>query len=146
MTDIWRNTFEHCSSLQNIQIPNSVTSIKEYAFLGCFSLQRIHIPNSVTIIWRDAFLGCSASFDVDVNNPHYTSIDRALYSKDRKKLIKGNTKKDFIIPYGVTSIGDCAFYRYSSLQSIHLPDSVTCIEDYAFPSVPPYKVSIFLTV
>ena len=37
-----------------------------------------------------------------------------------------------IIPEGVTSIGDFAFYECTSLGSIAIPESVTSIEDWAF--------------
>jgi hypothetical protein len=46
--------------LQNITIPNSVTSIGKGAFYGCESLQSIDIPSSVTSIGDNAFLGCSS--------------------------------------------------------------------------------------
>ena len=34
----------------------------------------------------------------------------------------------------VTSIGSCAFYNCSSLESVTIPDSVTSIDSYAFNS------------
>ena len=37
-----------------------------------------------------------------------------------------------VIENGVTSIGDCAFYRCSNLSEIIIPDSVTKIGEYAF--------------
>ena len=40
-------------------IPDSVTSIGEYAFYGCWSLTSIIIPDSVTIIGYAAFLNCT---------------------------------------------------------------------------------------
>ena len=43
---------------KNTIIPNSVTSIGDYAFYGCSSLTSIYIPNSVTTIGNDAFYGC----------------------------------------------------------------------------------------
>ena len=45
---------------QNTIIPNSVTSIGEYAFFVCSSLTSITIPNSVTSIGSSAFRNCSA--------------------------------------------------------------------------------------
>ncbi|MDO4972333.1 MAG: leucine-rich repeat domain-containing protein, partial [Bacteroidales bacterium] len=41
------------------EIPNSVTSIGNWAFYGCTGLTSVTIPNSVTSIGDDAFYGCT---------------------------------------------------------------------------------------
>ena len=41
-------------------IPDSVTSIGDYAFAGCSSLTSVTIPNSVNTIGDSAFWGCSS--------------------------------------------------------------------------------------
>ena len=41
-------------------IPDSVTSIGDYAFSGCTSLTRVTIPNSVTSIGNEAFASCTS--------------------------------------------------------------------------------------
>ena len=45
-----------CSNLASLTIPNSVTSIGNYAFWGCRGLTSVTIPNSVTRIGDYAFL------------------------------------------------------------------------------------------
>ena len=45
-------------------IPNSVTSIGEYAFSHCTSLTSVTIPNSVTSIGEHAFYDCTSLTDV----------------------------------------------------------------------------------
>jgi hypothetical protein len=40
----------YCTSLTSVTIPNSVTSIGNYAFDYCTSLTSVTIPNSVTSI------------------------------------------------------------------------------------------------
>ena len=52
---IGNRAFWLCSSLTNINIPNSVTNIGNEAFWGCKSLININIPNSVTNIGKMAF-------------------------------------------------------------------------------------------
>ena len=47
--------FCECTSLTYVTIPNSVTSIGDYAFCECTSLTSVTIPNSVTSIGDYAF-------------------------------------------------------------------------------------------
>ena len=46
--------------ITSVIIPDSVTSIGEYAFFGCSKLSSITIPNSVTTIGVGAFMNCSS--------------------------------------------------------------------------------------
>jgi hypothetical protein len=58
-------TFYDCSSLINVEIPNSVTTIGNNAFKDCRSLTSVSIPDSVTNISSDAFDGCPALISVE---------------------------------------------------------------------------------
>ena len=60
VTSIEQYAFNACTSLTSIVIPNSVTSISHHAFAGCSSLTSLNIPNSVTSIESSAFAGCSS--------------------------------------------------------------------------------------
>ncbi len=50
--------FSGCTSLQSVNIPNTVTDIGKGAFGKCESLKSVHIPNSVRHIGWFAFDGC----------------------------------------------------------------------------------------
>ena len=91
----------------NTIIPNSVTSIGDYAFYNCSSLTSITIPNSVTSIGDHAFENCSSLTSVTIPNS-VTSIGAwaFLYCESLTSIT---------IPNSVTSIGDYAFYDCSSL-------------------------------
>ena len=47
--------FHGCSNLENIKIPNSVTTIEDSAFYGCSDLKTIYIGSGVTTIGGYAF-------------------------------------------------------------------------------------------
>ncbi|MBQ5387578.1 MAG: leucine-rich repeat domain-containing protein [Paludibacteraceae bacterium] len=119
---------------QNTTIPNSVTGIEHYAFNGCSSLTSITIPNQVTNIQSNPFLSCSslATIVVESGNPIYDSRDNcnAIIQTATNTLIAGC--QNTTIPESVTSIGNSAFYRCSSLTSVTIPNSITRIEGSAF--------------
>lgn len=52
---ITSSCFEDCSNLENIKIPNSVTTIKDRAFYSCNDLKTIYIGSGVTTIEGYAF-------------------------------------------------------------------------------------------
>ncbi len=133
VTSIGDYAFEYCG-LTSIEIPSSVTSIGNSAFSGCSGLTSIEIPSSVTSIGERAFRGCTGltSIVVDEGNTIYDSRNNcnAIIETASNTLIAGF--KNTIIPEGVTSIGNSAFYHCYNLTSIEIPSSVTSIGESAF--------------
>ncbi len=54
--------------MTSIEIPNSVTSIGNYAFARCFGLTSIEIPNSVTSIGDSAFSLCKGLTNIKMKS------------------------------------------------------------------------------
>ena len=132
VTSIGSRVFHLCLRLTSITIPNSVTSIEDYAFKNC-NITSITIPNSVTSIGEKVFMDNLrlTSIIVEKDNPKYDSRDNcnAIIETKSNTLIAGCNNT--VIPSSVTSIGDYAFFG-SDLTSITIPNSVTSIGDYAF--------------
>ncbi|MCR4736917.1 MAG: leucine-rich repeat protein, partial [Bacteroidales bacterium] len=124
VTSIGDYAFDYCSSLTSITIPNTVTSIGDYAFNYCTSLTSITIPNSVDSISSFAFSHCSSLTSITIPNSVTSIGNHAFYHCSSLTSIT--------IPNSVTSIGDYAFDYCSSLTSITIPNSVTSIGNYAF--------------
>ena len=72
-----RNWAFSSSRLISITIPSSVTTIGEYAFENCQILTSITIPNSVTSIGEGAFADCSSLTEITnhATQPQKISID-----------------------------------------------------------------------
>ena len=124
VTTIGEYAFRNCSSLTSVEIPDSVTTIGNGAFYYCSSLTSIEIPNSVTTIGEWAFLYCESLTSIEIPDGVTTIGDYAFWYCSSLTSIE--------IPDSVTTIGDYAFRGCSSLTSIEIPDSVTTIGDYAF--------------
>ena len=124
VTSINDYTFYGCGSLKNVNIPNSVTSIGSGVFSGCSSLTSITIPNSVTSIGSGVFSGCSSLTSITIPNS-VTSIGDEVFSNC-------SSLESVTIPNSVTSIGYQAFGGCRSLTSIEIPNSVTSIGNYTF--------------
>ena len=119
-------------------IPDSVTSIGDYAFRDCSRLTSITIPDGVTSIGYMAFDGCGSLTSVYISDIAswcgiaFDSSDSNPLGRGANLYLNGKLVTDLVIPNSVTNIGDYVFYGCRSLTSITIPDSVTSIGDDAF--------------
>ena len=107
-----------------VEIPDSETEIKPWAFRNCRRLAKVIIPSSVTQIGYLAFHGCSALAVVNIPDSVTQITDYAFAFCSSLLTIN--------IPDSVTQIGEGAFARCSSLVSVNIPSSVKQIESFAF--------------
>ena len=124
VTSIGEYAFFACNSLAEVVIPNSVTNIGDRAFSFCSSLAEVVIPNSVTSIGEYAFSFCSSLAEVVIPNS-VTNIGDHAFSGC-------SSLAEVVIPNNVTNIGDRAFSFCSSLAEVVIPNSVTSIGEGAF--------------
>jgi CRISPR/Cas system CMR-associated protein Cmr5 small subunit len=115
--------FEHCYSLQYINIPGGVTSIQRLAFAYCRGLTTLVLNNGLRVIEYDAFTNC-ISLECIVVPPTVREIHEDAFSSCEKL-------SHVILQNGLETIGSCAFFG-TSIESIKIPPSVEEISDDAF--------------
>lgn len=127
----------YLSAITSIEVPDTVTSIGEMAFLGCTSLKSVKLSTGVAKIDKNAFGSCSALREVQVakDNPNFSSLDGVLYSKAQDTLViypAAKTDAAYTIPGGVTSVAMYAFSENPYLETIAIPNSLIKVGDSAF--------------
>lgn len=126
VTSIGDWAFCYCKNLTSVTIPGSVQSIGEYAFEECSSLTSLTILDGVTSIGENAFAGCFGLTSVVIPGS-VQSIGE--YAFDSCTSMTSVTILD-----GVKSIGAYTFTGANDLTNIFIPASVTYIGTQAFYS------------
>lgn len=115
-----------------IVVPEGITQLA----LGQFKMieenvEIIEIPKSVTSISPEFISKPLSNIIISPENPNFTSDDKCIYSKDKKKLIKYYSDDTIItVPEGVESIEYNAFGR-SNITNITLPNSLKRLESFS---------------
>ena len=74
---ILKELTDYGKTLVSIVLPDTITTIGEYAFEDCTGLTNVTIPDSVTKIGYRAFYGCTRLTDIYVNQTENTLFDNA---------------------------------------------------------------------
>ena len=134
-------TFEGCTKLKTVTLPDTVTQFYSQTFKNCTALEEINIPKSIQVIQPQEFLGCSSLKTVDFRGTSVVRIcDEAF--KDCTSLASvywGEPKNLSIDAYAfqdctnletvdcsktnISSIENYAFYNCSKLKKIDLSSS-----------------------
>ncbi len=123
ITSVRPYAFQGYELLTSVVIPEGVTEICNGAFYECTNLTTVTLPDSITSIEGNAFNECSSLSEV--------VIPEGVTGIEFRTFFNCINLKTVILPDSITSIGDSAFYNCSSLTSINL-DNITSIESSAF--------------
>ncbi|WP_288529162.1 leucine-rich repeat protein [uncultured Eubacterium sp.] len=137
VTTIGEFAFDECSSLTSVTIPNSVTSIGGWAFSNCDSLTSATIPNSVTSIGERAFSFCSSLTSVTIPDS-VTIIGESAFSGCSSltniNVASGNlnySSKDGVL-FDKNKSNLIQYPEGNQRTEYTVPNSVTTIESWAF--------------
>ncbi|MDO4959945.1 MAG: leucine-rich repeat domain-containing protein [Prevotellaceae bacterium] len=128
------NAFAACSSLKSVTLPNTLTTINQYAFKDCIGLTSIEIPSNVTSINAEAFRTATNLSKVKISSASVVNPSTP-YSETRNlgKIFPYATEVDLNLPMdNNNAIGNYAFYGATALKSVIRATKVTEIGANAF--------------
>lgn len=124
ITTIIEGTFNNCCSLKKAKLPSTLTTIQKFAFVDCKSLVDIKIPESVTEIGECAFNNCTAIKTLKFPSRLKNIPNQVCVGCERLESVT--------IAEGVEVIEVGAFFGCTSLEQIALPASLRQIKARAF--------------
>ena len=124
VTSIGERSFADCTKLEKIIFSEKVETIDRRAFLGCTSLKSISLPDSIISMGTEIFSGCTSLASVKLPNKRVNIMSSTF---------EGCTSlTEIALPDTVTTIQDHAFKNCTALKTINWSKSITDIQSYAF--------------
>lgn len=138
--------FAYCTSLESVQLPESLEYIASRTFNGCSALSKINIPKNLSYLGSYAFCG-TAITSIEWNSL-LTTIPQGVFENcislesfnfpstiteiDYEAFNGCSSMKNITLPENLDAIGVRAFANCSSLTEIRIPASVTSLDIEAF--------------
>ncbi len=117
-------TFKNCTALADVRLSRELIKVGEGAFENCTALDYIYIPGYTEIIGAWSFKGCTALEEADMSWTDATEI--------REGAFKNCTSLTTIeLPGELRILGDSCFYGIGA-KRFTVPATVTTVADWCF--------------
>ena len=126
VTSLGRGCFRGCQELTGITVPDAVTVIEGYAFEDCSSLKNVVLSRNLTEMEHSVFRNCIGLTQITIPKT-LTACSSNNYLKDSYGIFYGcSNLKQVEIESGRTSLPDYLM-QGSSIETITVPEGVTSI-------------------
>lgn len=158
-TSIGDMSFENCTKLSSIVLPNTLVELGTYVFSGCTLLNNIKMPSNPIEITNTFIYGSGYYNDTNNWENGILYLDNYLITTNNDLLNQqsinvkegtiviainaftnnGKKLKSIVLPEGLKIIGSSAFSSLYSLRQINIPSSVISIGNNAFGATDLYE-------
>lgn len=135
LTSIPSCAIANCAALKTLVIPEGVTSIASQSGYNLQSyVQNVTLPNSLTTITTGAFSTELVNITIKDDNPNFVKDGKILYTKDYKSMVlcEQDISGEVTFHDGVESIPASAFASNKNITKVTLPETVKSIGNDAF--------------
>lgn len=155
------NTFNNCTSLTEVHLPERLVNIGAGSFRSCSHLERINIPAAVKTIGIGAFAYCNSlqcvTFDTraadgtqtlniqdgtDETHSGSSSSDTSLNGM----FLNCTSLQEISLPKGLDRIPQNMFYGCSTLNTVHIPNTVRNLRNGSWNAVDKKAVDPILAI
>lgn len=124
LTYLPASTFQYCTGLTSVTIPENIDSIGTSVFINCTSIESVDLSDSLRAIGVQAFRGCSALVNIEIP----ANVELIKYSAFY--ACTSLEKIDILGP--VTTIENQAFYKCAAVKKVYLRGQITNDDYYDF--------------
>ena len=122
LTTIGDYAFHRCTSLSDVHLSNRLKVLPLSIFEGCYYLESIVLPEGLETIGERAFADCAITKIV---------LPESLKTIGKQAFASSENLKEIKLPPTIVSLGAGVFTN-TGLESITIPDSISSIPDGAF--------------
>lgn len=112
------NSFQNCTKLERITLPENLVILNNRIFYGCKNLKEVRLPAGIIAIGANTFYGCSALTSVTVDTPDPTNINlgSSVFSSVASKAT-------LYVPYGSKALYEQAnqWKDFSAIKEVRGP-------------------------
>jgi|GEM_PF-2023543 len=129
LSSVGAYAFNHCTALDEVALPDSVTTLENGAFSCCYALNHIDLPDSVTTLEDLVFSGSGLESivlpDSIVTMGSGTFRNCVLQQYDDaadEPVVTG--LRSVTLPAYLESLGTCTFEGCAVLSEVNIPDTI----------------------
>lgn len=124
ITSIGIGAFYGCTELKSVILSKNLKKIDDEAFYGCYALSELILPNGLEIIGREAFCTCESLVSIELPDTVKSVGNEAFFG-----CIK---LKNVILSDAMVKLPLGLFANCENLSSVVIPDNVVIFDDEVF--------------
>ena len=126
VVEIGRNSFVDCQEITSIELPSTISTIGERAFMRCMNMEgELTLPESIITVDKEAFSNCRSLTGTLFIPENLTEIAEMAFEGCQNI-------EEIVLPHTLSSIGKGAFRGCEGVTEVEIPASVTFLGDEAF--------------